>query len=61
MAFAVMTAVCPEEEDSPAAAAAAALVEAAVDVHGADAARGTLPAALMIWEKISFYRLCQLR
>ena len=47
MAFAVMTAVCPEEEDGPAAAAsAAALVEAAVDVHGADAARGTLPAAL---------------
>ena len=28
--------------------AAAALVEAAVDVHGADAARGTLPAALKI-------------
>ena len=40
-ALAVAAAVGPD--DRP---AAAALLEAAVDVHGADAARGTLPAAL---------------
>ena len=41
-----------------AVAAVAALVEAVVDVHGADAARGTLPAALEAMHTYSLLQKC---